>query len=298
MGRDLLARIEAVDWDAQRHAYGPATDVPALLQTLATADRRSRRRALAELAIRILHLGRCAPVTIEIVPFLVELATDPSVKGRGAILTLLGNLAKAGDIQVHAAVAAGLDDYVAALSDRASEVRAAAVYVLAHLPPNTVDAVRGCVADSDESVRATARLTLAALGHDAGPVPADSGALERFAAAAASAMLERATLADVRELVGALATRERQPVPWNDGDVASMALSLLELAPVGVLLAALTEIPDGDREHRLAVYDLAEVLLRIAPNHAPVGHALRARGDVWTASRIVRAARAAGVTPP
>lgn len=296
MVADLLARIDEVDWASQRHAYGPAGDIPALLTALATADRRSRRRALAELAIRVLHLGRCAPVAATVAPFVIELAVDSEVRGRGAMFVLLGNLANAGDPGVRGELVAHRDDLVAALSDRAADVRAGALYALAALPAGDDEVqVRRRLTDADAGVRAAARLALAVRGIDADDPAGDAEPVERFAAAAAAAMMGRARLDEARELIGALVTRARQPLPWNDGDAATMALSLLELVGVDVLIAALAEIPDGDRERRLAVFDLAEILLRVAPDEPAVGDALRARDDVWTASRIVRAARAAGV---
>ena len=165
------------------------------------------------------------------------------------------------------------------------------------------------MSDEDARVRSSARLALAMLGEVIERPPADAAWIEQFANAATAAMLGEPTNEHTRVLVGAIATRAREPLPWNDGDLAGLARALLETIEAPMLVGALADIPDGDAARRLAVYDLAELMLRVglrahtrarAPGELTADQraivaALAARRDVWKVSRTARAARAAGI---
>jgi hypothetical protein len=58
------------------HAFGPATDVPALIRQLADGSSDGREAALAELFGPIWHQGTVFEATACAVPFPIELATE------------------------------------------------------------------------------------------------------------------------------------------------------------------------------------------------------------------------------
>ena len=92
-GGDVLAGLEAIDWAGLRHAYGPAGDVPGLLQALVSDSPAERRRAVHELYGNIFHQGSRYEATAYAVPFLARLALDPRTPQRDAIVHLLVALA-------------------------------------------------------------------------------------------------------------------------------------------------------------------------------------------------------------
>ncbi|MFE2075252.1 hypothetical protein [Streptomyces misionensis] len=85
--------LDAVDWSALTHAYGPADDLPGLLSDLCSADERQRHKALHELYGNIFHQGSRYPATAAAVPFLARMAADPALPDRSALLELLAALA-------------------------------------------------------------------------------------------------------------------------------------------------------------------------------------------------------------
>lgn len=88
----MLERLHAVDWNALTHAYGPAGDVPGLIQALTAADRQTRKDAYWELYGTIFHQGTRYPATAPAVPFLLELLADPATPDRHDLLLLLTHL--------------------------------------------------------------------------------------------------------------------------------------------------------------------------------------------------------------
>lgn len=89
----MLETLDDVAWDKLSHAYGPAADVPALLRSLASADAETRSQARYELYGNIFHQGTRYEASAYAVPFLVELALEPSVPERPEIVVLLTDLA-------------------------------------------------------------------------------------------------------------------------------------------------------------------------------------------------------------
>jgi hypothetical protein len=79
--------IDDIPWRTLKHAYGPAIDVPDLLQKLRSQD--SNGEALSALFSTIWHQGTVYEATGYAVPFLVELAADESTPNRVGILNLL-----------------------------------------------------------------------------------------------------------------------------------------------------------------------------------------------------------------
>ncbi|GIG08054.1 HEAT repeat domain-containing protein [Catellatospora coxensis] len=89
----MLETLDDVPWDKLTHAYGAAADVPVLIRLLASADTETRDQARYELYGNIFHQGTRFEASAYAVPFLVELALEPTVPDRAEIVGLLTDLA-------------------------------------------------------------------------------------------------------------------------------------------------------------------------------------------------------------
>ena len=70
---------DIIDWHALRHAYGPADDLPGLIDRLTDADAAVRERAVEEAFGSIYHQGTRYPATVPAVGLLVErLGREPA----------------------------------------------------------------------------------------------------------------------------------------------------------------------------------------------------------------------------
>jgi hypothetical protein len=85
----MLEGLDAVDWAAVEHAYGPATDVPDLLRALCFPDPAARKHARHALFGTIVHQGTRYAATAAAVPFLAELAVAPDTPDRHWLVVLL-----------------------------------------------------------------------------------------------------------------------------------------------------------------------------------------------------------------
>jgi hypothetical protein len=85
----LLQGLDDIPWDKLRHAYGAASDVPALLLALTGADAEERRKTWWDLYGNLYHQGSIYEATAYAVPFLLELAQAPEVPDRHEILQYL-----------------------------------------------------------------------------------------------------------------------------------------------------------------------------------------------------------------
>ena len=98
----MLDRLDSIPWQHLHHAYGSAEDVPGLLRAL-TKSGKQQEDALGELFGNIWHQGTVYEASPYAVPFLVELAAEPSLTLRGEILGLIGALANGNSyLAVHA----------------------------------------------------------------------------------------------------------------------------------------------------------------------------------------------------
>ena len=89
----MLENLDSVAWSQLTHAYGAATDVPAQIRNLASANEVERENALWELYGNIFHEGARYQATPYAVPFLYELVTAPETPDRHEIVYLLVSLA-------------------------------------------------------------------------------------------------------------------------------------------------------------------------------------------------------------
>ncbi|WP_393060475.1 HEAT repeat domain-containing protein [Streptomyces sp. LN549] len=145
----MFAGIDEVDWASMEHAYGPADDVPGLLQGLASADPAEREAALDGMYGAVHHQGDVYACTLACIPFLFELVVDPAVPDRGGIVELLTSIggidideedicgaedeAEANYAMAAAAVSAGAEVFFALMADEDPGVRVSAPLALATL---------------------------------------------------------------------------------------------------------------------------------------------------------------------
>jgi hypothetical protein len=92
-----LDGLERVQWSLHHHAYGQATNVPALLSSVESPDADTRRDALRELWGTVWHQGTVYDCTPLVVPFLIELLGDSVIAKdtRGELTILLASIAGA-----------------------------------------------------------------------------------------------------------------------------------------------------------------------------------------------------------
>jgi hypothetical protein len=95
MADELLTDLDRVNWATVDHAYGPATDVPRQLRTLASGDETSRKAALWELWGNIWHQGTVYEATAYAVPFLARIArsADLDPERRSQVVLILAKIA-------------------------------------------------------------------------------------------------------------------------------------------------------------------------------------------------------------
>jgi hypothetical protein len=78
----MLDGIDDIEWKRLKHAFGAATDVPAVLRALAAGPDAERRAALVKIASGLVHQGTVYSATIAAMPFLAELATSKKLPER------------------------------------------------------------------------------------------------------------------------------------------------------------------------------------------------------------------------
>lgn len=217
----MFAGIDEVDWASMEHAYGPADDVPGLLQGLASADPAEREGALDGMYGAVHHQGDVYACTLACIPFLFELVADPAVPDRGGIVELLTSI---GGIDLDEDDEDEIDE---------DEIEGAANYAMAAAAVTAGAGVFfALMADDDPGVRVSAPLALATLhGH-----PARVLALLRERLAIEQD--EEVRLAVV-EAAGRVALRHR---PLTDQIADWLSRLAAEAYPPGLRLAALAQL--------------------------------------------------------
>jgi hypothetical protein len=98
----VLDGLDDVPWSELTHAYGEATDVPALIRSLVSVDDAEREHARHELFGNIWHQGTVYQATIYALPFLVNLLRDPLSPDRDALALLVASIiAGRGYTEIH-----------------------------------------------------------------------------------------------------------------------------------------------------------------------------------------------------
>jgi hypothetical protein len=88
-----LAGLDEVGWSAVSDAYGPATDIPALLRALVSGDPDHREFACQLLHQTIWHQGNVYSATAAAIPFLYNLLEADSAHDKEAIAGLIAAIA-------------------------------------------------------------------------------------------------------------------------------------------------------------------------------------------------------------
>jgi hypothetical protein len=65
----MLESLDKIDWSKLNHAYGEASDIPALIRSLLSNDKKVRDGAMYELCGNILHQGTVYEASSYAVPF-------------------------------------------------------------------------------------------------------------------------------------------------------------------------------------------------------------------------------------
>jgi HEAT repeat protein len=107
----VLEGLDEIDWARLHDCYGTAAELPQLLRDLASDDERARYDAMDYLFTDIWHQGSVYEASRYTVPFLIELAENPSVQQRPMILWLLTCLATGSMLLT------GVDKYLASTED-------------------------------------------------------------------------------------------------------------------------------------------------------------------------------------
>lgn len=96
MKSPFLTRDGRPRWALLRHAYGRASDVPAIIDALRSGEARLIEDAVNDgLWGALWHQGTVYSATVFAIPFLIDLAADESVSVREEILYFLLECAKA-----------------------------------------------------------------------------------------------------------------------------------------------------------------------------------------------------------
>jgi hypothetical protein len=156
----MLDELDGVPWESLRHAFGPATNVPARLRALGSRDSDMRKDALKELFACLVYQGTVSEATEAAVPFLFELLADETTPERSWLAFLLASMGDAkgylsllggpalsergGSLElelareqelverVRAALGRGMSQLLPYLGDNQSEIRAAVARALGY----------------------------------------------------------------------------------------------------------------------------------------------------------------------
>lgn len=88
----MLEGLDKIDWSKLKHAYGEASDVPDLIRSLLSKDKKVRDSAMYELCGNILHQGTVYEASSYAVPFLQELLKSPDTPDKESIAALLADM--------------------------------------------------------------------------------------------------------------------------------------------------------------------------------------------------------------
>ncbi|MCA9594835.1 MAG: hypothetical protein KC776_16055 [Myxococcales bacterium] len=177
--------MSEIDWSAIETHDGPATRVPTWIEELTASSASVRKNAVSQLSEALNHQGTPTPAAAVALPLLLPLCFDARLKERDRLIMLCVDLACGGSHarwlgRPHAvpgaeALGAVAEELVAALSDRAAGVRAAAALALGFA---TVTEARTALAarlarEKVEVVRASIVLALGRYSDDLGDEPLD-----------------------------------------------------------------------------------------------------------------------------
>lgn len=246
----MLAELNSVDWSQLSHAYGPASDVPQLIEALASDHKQIRDNAFHELYSNIYHQGTVYEATSHAVPFLIELAELPFVPDRPRVLGLLASLADGHgsetiDREIATAVNRGVPLYLRLLCDADAAIRSDAAHLLVRCHDKRIVASlrKQLGIETDPCTRASILFALGDVG-DREAVPlileyvASDDLESRFAAAVALAQLAPeqmpfVAIETVAEVVLSYERTERLQTTPKNADVEMVLLAADTLTALG-----------------------------------------------------------------
>jgi hypothetical protein len=258
-----------MEFSALEHAFGKATDVPAKLRGLSSADAGVREASLDALYSCLWHQGRLYPATPHAIPHVLALLAEDTTPERALLMLFLADLGRSstfGDDPWYAETASALSAGVEILDRRLSssdEVeRIAATVALAWADDGMVLARRICAGDQGERLVTTYALA-------AGRAPPPEDVLERYVNATEPAVRLAARIGLVRAgrpgVLGTIDAEAYTVLAEVVGTVAPQALpqpvELLDPATVDPSsIVALSRVLSVATSHREAL-PLVEFLL-------------------------------------
>ena len=186
--------LDQVDWARLKHAYGPATDVPAMLRELAGDGEASH--AFDQLFTSLNHQGSVYSATSAAIPFLIRILEGGR---RSELVHFLGSVAEAEDASIGLELGKGVRALSRLLASEDPEERQSAARALGAVTDHKGEAsqaLRKAIEEErDKNPRAAMTESLATLDEKSAPSRGAS-AREQFCAARAMARRERADISD------------------------------------------------------------------------------------------------------
>ncbi len=96
----MFEDLDIVRWSSLHHAYGEASDVPAMLRALLSSDENERERGFSALFSTIYHQGTVYEASAYAVPFLQELLQSPLTPDPAGVAQLLCEMAEGASYSV------------------------------------------------------------------------------------------------------------------------------------------------------------------------------------------------------
>ncbi|MBN1426485.1 HEAT repeat domain-containing protein [Candidatus Fermentibacteria bacterium] len=173
---------DETDWSGIEHAYGPAGDIPSLLEALRSRNKDTQEQALDALEEKLYHQGHRYDATLAALPALIDVLKLPDGPDRFRMLMFLSHIAvQYPDEMVREtnwselesdlcfnAVRDSLQTVVDLLGEKSEGVRAGALGLLANVPPKDPEPLRRALDDKSALVRGLAVLALGRWGVYAG----------------------------------------------------------------------------------------------------------------------------------
>lgn len=98
----MFERLDDIQWEQLKHAYGSASDVPQQIRDLMSNNMDIRKKAFGDLTYNIWHQGTVFEATPYAVPFLAEVLEAPNAQDKDKILRYLARLAQGNSfIDIH-----------------------------------------------------------------------------------------------------------------------------------------------------------------------------------------------------
>lgn len=137
-----LDGLDDIDWHVLQHAYGEASDIPALLRATFSENARDRAFAFILLHETICHQGTVYEASIYAVPFLLKMLQSDETPDKTSVAFLLATLADGYDEDegtnwisaIRAALAEGVHLLYPYLNDESPTVRLVIARALAFCP--------------------------------------------------------------------------------------------------------------------------------------------------------------------